>query len=412
MSGYTVIDFETTGFNPARHDRVVELGIVYVSDNGCVEGEWTTLVNPSRDVGAKHIHGIESRDLIAAPAFADIADRVIESVVGRKIVAHNASFDMRFLHAEMDRAGYLLPEQPAALCSMKWSGRLIGPAKLQHCCEAIGVPLTDAHHALGDARATAGLLAFLIQNGHQHPEWEIDVERSRTFKWPETRTIGRLVALAYRSHTPPAPDSWMAAVLMSTWVAGSPENEASYVLALDRALLDRHISATEGAELVLLAQQSGLSSELMMELHGRYLDEMAKVAMADGILGDEERADMEIVAAALGLSVEQIDQSIAAANHSSAPGVDCIRAETFLKAGDRVVFTGEMRRDRDVWIALAVEAGLASGGVTKATKVLVAADPDSLSGKAAKAHQYGVPVVTEEAFERLFAEYCIGRLEI
>jgi len=409
MTGYTVIDFETTGFNPARNDRVVELGIVFVSEDGLAEGEWTTLVNPSRDVGPKHIHGIESRDLIAAPAFGDVADRLIEAVAGRTIVAHNASFDMRFLHAEMDRAGYLLPEQPAALCSMKWSGRLIGPAKLQHCCEAIGVPLTDAHHALGDARATAGLLAFLIQNGHQHPEWDVDVHRSRTFKWPKATTHRRTVALAYRSHTPPQPDSWMAAVMEATWVAGSPENEASYMLALDSALLDRYVSASEGAELILLAQQSGLSREVIMELHRGYLDEMAKVALADGVLSDEERADMEMAAAALGLNIEQVDQSLAVAAQS--PAADAW-VETFLKIGDRVVFTGEMRRDRDEWIALAVGAELASGGVTKATRVLVAADPDSLSGKAAKARRYGVPVVSEDAFERLFADYCTGRLDI
>ena len=39
MSGYTVIDFETTGLAPALHDRVVEIGVVYVSDHGEIQGE-------------------------------------------------------------------------------------------------------------------------------------------------------------------------------------------------------------------------------------------------------------------------------------------------------------------------------------------------------------------------------------
>ena len=51
MSGYTVIDVETTGFSPRQHDRIVEIAAVYVSETGQIEGEWATLVNPGRDVG-------------------------------------------------------------------------------------------------------------------------------------------------------------------------------------------------------------------------------------------------------------------------------------------------------------------------------------------------------------------------
>ncbi|MEA4944609.1 MAG: hypothetical protein VB080_09250, partial [Propionicimonas sp.] len=77
-----------------------------------------------------------------------------------------------------------------------------------------------------------------------------------------------------------------------------------------------------------------------------------------------------------------------------------------LHPGDRVVITGDTRRSRDEWISLLLAAGLQHGGVTKSTRVLVAADPDSLSGKAEKARGYGVPVVTEAAFERMYAVYC------
>jgi DNA polymerase-3 subunit epsilon len=52
----------------------------------------------------------------------------------------------------------------------------------------------------------------------------------------------------------------------------------------------------------------------------------------------------------------------------------------------------------------AIRRGLVVGGLTKRTRLLVAADPDSQSGKAAKARAYGVPAVTEEAFARLLSE--------
>ena len=66
-----------------------------------------------------------------------------------------------------------------------------------------------------------------------------------------------------------------------------------------------------------------------------------------------------------------------------------------------MVFTGDMLRERSEWEAIARAHGLDPGGVTKKTKVLVAADPNSLSGKAGKARGYGVPIITEAAFAKL-----------
>lgn len=61
--GFAALDLETTGLFPQAHDRVVEVGIVLFSLDGGVEGEYETLVNPSRDLGAQHIHGLRMADL-------------------------------------------------------------------------------------------------------------------------------------------------------------------------------------------------------------------------------------------------------------------------------------------------------------------------------------------------------------
>ena len=408
--GFAVVDVVTTGFMPETNDRVIEIGVVLVSSTGTIQNEWGTLVNPHRDPGGIHVHGVTSRDLLDAPTFDQIAPRLLESIAGRTVVAHNASFDMRFLHHELSRAGYELTARPKALCSMKWAGRLIGPAKLQHCCDALDIPLEQPHQALSEARATSDLLRHLIHHGRTQAEWQEDIALAQSFQWPEFEQPASDVELASRSSQPPEPDSWMSAVIESTWVAGSPDNEAAYMLALDSALLDRYISASEGAHLIEVARESGLGRDRMISLHGHYLVEMSKVALDDGVVSEEERVDLERIAAALGLTTVDVDTSLEAAEqfhhsakHASAPG-------TFLVAGDRVVFTGEMKRTRDAWIDLIVEVGLASGGVTKSTRVLVCADPDSMSGKAGKARGYGVPVVDEVAFERLFAEYCSSKV--
>ena len=62
MAGYAALDFETTGLFPQKHDRVIEIGMVLLDKHGNVEGEWASLINPERDVGPTHIHGIRARD--------------------------------------------------------------------------------------------------------------------------------------------------------------------------------------------------------------------------------------------------------------------------------------------------------------------------------------------------------------
>ncbi len=69
------------------------------------------------------------------------------------------------------------------------------------------------------------------------------------------------------------------------------------------------------------------------------------------------------------------------------------------------MITGDTRRPREEWVSPFLGAGLAHGGVTRSTRVLVAADPDSESGKAQKARSYGIPVITEAAFEQIYAAY-------
>jgi DNA polymerase-3 subunit epsilon len=70
-----------------------------------------------------------------------------------------------------------------------------------------------------------------------------------------------------------------------------------------------------------------------------------------------------------------------------------------LAAGDIVVFTGQMDEPREIWEARADAVGLSVGkGVTMKTKLVVAADPDSMSGKAGQAQKYGIPVVHPAAF--------------
>ncbi len=403
MAGYTVVDVETTGLYPQAHDRVVEIAMVYVSDLGRIEGEWSTLVNPGRDVGPTRIHGITARDVARAPQFADIAPHVVRSVAGRTIVAHNSAFDAGFLACELSRAGMPIQRLPLpSLCTMSWSSHFIAARsrRLVDCCAACGVTLSEAHSALADARATAELLSFYISRSPWPMPWWMVNDEAAAYPWPahvgelpDPHLVGRAQAQQRR------PDEWLDSI-----VARLPRVQDaaadSYLEMLSRALVDRYLSVHEQDQLLALASDLGLGRDQVMELHGQLLDSMGAVALADGVVTPAERDELEVVASCLGLGADAVTHAL------TCTPADCVPVASLeLHAGDRVVFTGEMRRSRDEWIALVEAAGLQTGGVTKATRAVVAADPDSASGKAAKARTYGVPVVTELAFEEAFARY-------
>lgn len=401
MSGYTVIDFETTGLFPQKHDRVVEIGVVYVSDEGEIQGEWSSLVNPGRDIGPTHIHGITAREVLSAPTFAELAPHVVQALNRRTVVAHNVRFELLFLYYELTRAGMELAMPPVTgLCTMEWSGRYLQSSsrRLADCCAAAGVNLDHAHAAANDARAAAGLLSYFIDVTGPRPHWYDDLPTMRGYTWPDTPQPWPTATMTARSATTVRrPDAWLDRI-----VGGMPRHQdarvESYLEILEAALLDRYLSDYEEQALTQMAGLLGLDVESLRGIHRTYLEGLATVALADGIVTADERADLENVAALLGLSSADVDAAL------SEPTVTARVTEFRLTPGDQVCLTGQMSRPRSTIEAEAFAKGLTVGGLTKRTRVLVAADPDSQSGKAAKARSYGVPVIKEEAFVRLLDE--------
>ena len=158
--------------------------------------------------------------------------------------------------------------------------------------------------------------------------------------------------------------------------------EAEYLALLDRALLDRFLSVREQAGLVAAAGELGVDQATAVGLHRSYLAALARAALADGVVTAGERDDLDAVARLLDLDPCEVD----AALEGSSGG--CGRTEGagfWLDPGDMVVFTGEMSVPRPVWEKRAVAAGLVPrSAVTKKVKLVVAAGPDSLSGKGAQ----------------------------
>ncbi len=180
-----MVDVETTGLASRTRDRVVEIAVVLTDPDGRVQHEWSTLVNPLRDVGPTWVHGIRARDVAAAPTFGEIAGDVMAALSGRVLVAHNVGFDFSFLTAELGRAHVPVRADFPRICTMRWSDAFVHGAsrKLVHCCEAAGIEIVDAHSALGDARATADLLGFYLRRSGGRVPWEPAVAQCDTYPW-------------------------------------------------------------------------------------------------------------------------------------------------------------------------------------------------------------------------------------
>ena len=408
---FAVVDIETTGFS--NRDRIVEVAVVHSDADGTVTGTWSTLVNPDRDIPNSHVHGISAADVVSAPSFADIAGELAAQLVGRVFVAHNVPFDARLLTAEFDRLGLTgTPFAGASLCTLTLTGRLL-PASgrgLSAALSAAGIVNTHTHAALGDAEATAELLRHYLLRAPEtvadllagvHPVPPFSEDRAELASQAEDAPV----VLHNRTSTAIARDGqWLGQLATGVPVVGQPNVDA-YLDLLATAMLDRELSVHEIGELTDCAVTLGIGQQEALDLHTRFVRQLAVLAWADGVVTEEESEELHSVARALGVEAHTVDALI------SAPVVDgtagssgACGSSLRLWPGDRVTFTGATEVPRMAWEARATEAGLDVGGVTKRSVLLIAADPDSLSSKAKKARKLGVPVVSEAGFARLLGE--------
>nr|WP_276545086.1 exonuclease domain-containing protein [Brachybacterium muris] len=190
---FAVIDVETTGLDPER-ERVLELAILRADEQGRPIHQWVTRFHPDGPVRDTHIHGITDEDVAGAPRFADLAVQIGTALQGLVLVAHNAEFDLAFLQAEFARALLPMP-QVSTYCTLQGSTVYLPHLRrrtLAECCAALGVTHQQAHSALGDAYAAAGLL-----------ERYLAMDRQTGYDAP--LTASRALRGGVAGRTPPAP---------------------------------------------------------------------------------------------------------------------------------------------------------------------------------------------------------------
>ncbi len=161
---FVVTDTETTGTR-AGEDRLIEIGAVKVC-GGEVVGTFEQLIDPQCHVPRRitRITGLSTASVFGGPMAAEVLPRYLEVLGDGVLVAHNLSFDLRFLQAELERSELPLIENEA-VCTVRLARRLLPslPSRgLTALIAHFGIEDRARHRALGDAEATAEILGLFL----------------------------------------------------------------------------------------------------------------------------------------------------------------------------------------------------------------------------------------------------------
>lgn len=172
-----VLDTETTGFEPNEGDRIVEIGAVELWNHMPTGNTYHQYINPERPMpnAAFEVHGLGDEFLRDKPVFKAIGQAFLDFIGDSKLIIHNASFDMKFLNAELKWMG--LPQLPMdqaldtlMIARKKFPG---SPASLDALCRRFGVDNSsrEKHGALLDSEILAEVYLELI--GGRQPDFAL-----------------------------------------------------------------------------------------------------------------------------------------------------------------------------------------------------------------------------------------------
>lgn len=183
-----VLDTETTGFDAEGDDRIVEIGCIELVNYIPTGKEFHAYLNPERDMpdSAYQVHKLSADFLSDKPLFKDRVDDFLAFIGDTPLVIHNASFDMKFLNAELKRVKKpTLPWSQAidtlALARRKFPG---APNSLDALCKRFGIDSSsraDGHGAIVDSLILAEVYLELVggrQAGLELAHQQVNVSRA------------------------------------------------------------------------------------------------------------------------------------------------------------------------------------------------------------------------------------------
>jgi DNA polymerase-3 subunit epsilon len=160
-----VLDFETTGLSPQQGDRAIEIGAVLIENNQVVD-RFQSLMNPGFRISSfiESYTGISNKMVAAAPSCGEVMADFADFIGEHPLVAHNASFDRKFLDSELELIGKARNSKLA--CSMLAARRVYPDAPNHQLGTLVRYCRIDNdgtfHRALADAQMTGHLWLKMI----------------------------------------------------------------------------------------------------------------------------------------------------------------------------------------------------------------------------------------------------------
>ncbi|MGB7270853.1 MAG: DNA polymerase III subunit epsilon, partial [Albidovulum sp.] len=164
-----VLDTETTGFEPSEGHRIVEIGAIELLNHMPTGRIYHQYISPEREMPkeAFEVHGLGDEFLRDKPRFAQVGAAFLDFIgADSRLVIHNASFDMKFLNAELGWANLPVIPMDRALDTVGLARRKFpgSPASLDALCRRFGIDNSarDKHGALLDSELLAEVYLELI----------------------------------------------------------------------------------------------------------------------------------------------------------------------------------------------------------------------------------------------------------
>ena len=160
---YAIIDIETTG-QSAKNGKITEVAI-FIHNGYEVTDSFSSLINPECYIPGfiTNLTGIDNEMVRTAPKFYEVARRIVEITESKVFVAHNVSFDYRFIQEEFKRLGY--DYQRETMCTVRMGRKFLPGHKsysLGRICDELGITIEGRHRAAGDALATVKLFEMIL----------------------------------------------------------------------------------------------------------------------------------------------------------------------------------------------------------------------------------------------------------
>lgn len=368
------LDIETTGLNTTTCD-IIEICLL---DN---LGFFSTLIDPGRPIPASsvEINGIDSSMVIGKPMFKDIACQIWQRVMGKIVVGHNVSFDLKFLYKELRECGIEnVSFRYVCTCDTEREYRGSGGNKLFQCLGRRGLNISQTHRAEDDVRLLRTLYVLQCKEKKVH---RIQSFASREFTMERERE---------RIPSRPLPERRRTSFSLKTFSGWGEKcdlrTQTKFAECLKEALRDRIFDEEEMASFMKI----GISQKCGEQILRNSFCDMVEEKCQGGVVSWESFDDIRNNANLLGIPQKVLFDVL----------------KKYLPTYHTVCYTGDVERNGEpidrygVIYPWSVENGyLPMNSITKQTDLVVYCRPrDKYSTKADKAIDYKIRLLSFDEF--------------